>query len=195
MSTKASKPNKKPSLSNWFLNTSQIIDCLQELFLPDEIVEELELIDIDELLLDGFSTIILDLDNTLLGTYERNIPLENIHWIQQLKSLGFRVFVFSNNSDKRRVQKMCRQLNVYGTFFSMKPLPFSLKEFASIHKINLKKTIYVGDQMLTDVFVGNWVKAYSVLVLSDKYPLTFIKKVQKDIEQKLLKFIAPKDND
>ena len=75
----------------------------------------------------------------------------------------------------------------------MKPLPFSLKEFAKIHKINLKKTIYVGDQILTDVFVGNWVKAYSVLVLSDKYPLTFIKTIQKDIEKKLLSFIAPKD--
>jgi uncharacterized protein len=193
VSTKASKKRTKKGSSPWLLNMPQIIDCLQELFLPDEIVEELELIDIDELLLDGFSTIILDLDNTLLGTYERNIPLENIHWIQQLKSLGFRVFVFSNNSDKRRVQKMCIQLKVYGTFFSMKPLPFSLKEFAKIHKINLKKTIYVGDQILTDVFVGNWVKAYSVLVLSDKYPLTFIKTIQKDIEKKLLSFIAPKD--
>ena len=193
MSTKPSKKNKKKVSSPWLLSMSQIIDCLQELFLPDEIVEELELIDIDERLLDGFSTIILDLDNTLLGTYERNIPLENIHWIQQLKSLGFRVFVFSNNSDKRRVQKMCSQLKVYGTFFSMKPLPFSLKEFAKIHNVDLKKTIYVGDQMLTDVFVGNWVKAYSVLVLSDKYPLTFIKTVQKDIEKKLLNFIVPKD--
>jgi HAD superfamily phosphatase (TIGR01668 family) len=166
----------------------EYLDILKALFTPDEICDHIDEIDLQALYYKGYRYILLDVDNTLLTYDQRNVTLQRINWIENLKSMGFNVYLVSNNLRYQRIQRVCKQLNInYALYFSLKPFVFSIKDFAETHGINLKKSIVIGDQLFTDVIMGNWLRCYTVLVDPLDKQLSFLKTMQREIELFLLK--------
>ena len=69
-------------------------------YTPQEVKNTIYDIDFDKLYHKGFTTIISDLDNTLMK-YTEDLPdskLEN--FIKDLKNMGFKIYLISNNGVK-----------------------------------------------------------------------------------------------
>ena len=101
----------------------------------------------------GIKCIVFDLDNTLGMIDNKKCPRNTKKLIKELQK-DFLVLICSNNF-KKRIKPYMVDLGVGGVSFSMKPFTFGLKKIK--HKYNLKKKemCLIGDQIVTDIFVGN----------------------------------------
>lgn len=131
------------------------------LFKPKEILNIYTDFDGKKYLKDGFKAILLDVDNTIAipdtGTCDEKAEA----FINNLKSLGFKVVIFSNNNTSR-VKMFIRDLDVDYYSFALKPLPFSYLNIA--RKLNVKPSeiIVMGDQLLTDILGANLSGCYGI---------------------------------
>ncbi|MBG91250.1 MAG: YqeG family HAD IIIA-type phosphatase [Actinobacteria bacterium] len=159
---------------------------LRRLFLPSDMVEVVTQIDFESLWEDGVRTVCFDVDNTLMKHTEHRVSLEFQTLIERLKRMGFVVYLVSNNSSYKRIHRVCEQLDIKGLYFACKPFVFNVAQFARRYEIELPKTVFVGDQLLTDVLLANWLRSYSILVNPLDMKLSFIKFVQREFEQFLM---------
>lgn len=159
---------------------------LKTLFLPSLIVDQLRDIPLDYLYDSGYRVFFLDVDNTLVSVHEKWVPLDILNWVQAVKGMGFEVVILSNNSSKYRIKRICEQLGVHGYYRAFKPLPHTLYTWCKENKIAPHTTVVVGDQVLTDVLLGQWVRAYSILVEPLDKKFSVVKSIQREIELKLL---------
>ncbi len=169
------------------VNIRDLKAALRELIVPDEIHENVEEIQFEGLFQKGYDTILLDVDNTILTYGDFKPGLQKTNWANRLKAMGYRVFLVSNNIRYFRFHTICKQLEVEGLYFAMKPLTLSTADFANHFHINLKKSIVVGDQVFADILMGNWLRAYTILVDPLGKKLSFIKTLQREIELFLLR--------
>jgi uncharacterized protein len=88
----------------------------------------------------------------------------------------------SNNSNYRRIKRVADQVRAKGLFFALKPFPFSTRDLMKEHYIDPEKTLFIGDQLLTDVAHGNWLKMTTILVDPIGKKLSFIKTLQREVE-------------
>ena len=114
--------------------------------------------DIDIKLLNRLNiiTIIVDIDNTLAVHYDTKPDKSAIEFINKLKNNGFNIFAMSNNT-KERVSTFCKDLDIKGYHFSLKPLKRNYKKLIRENNIDNKVAI-IGDQLLTDILGGNRMK-------------------------------------
>jgi len=166
---------------------------LKSLLIPKKYAESVHKIDLANLYAQGYKTLFLDLDNTLLPAGDMYLSLHFENWIETAKGYGFQLFIISNNSHYRRVKRVCDQIHVEGIYFAMKPLCFSLKHLAKKRYIDLQKSILIGDQVFTDIVLGNWLHMYSILVDPLDKKLSFFKTMQRDIELWILKAMNAND--
>ncbi|AOZ91774.1 YqeG family HAD IIIA-type phosphatase [Paenibacillus crassostreae] len=120
-------------------------------------------IDLEDLYAKGYRGIITDLDNTLVGAKAPLAHPELIAWFELVKKTGFQLIIVSNNH-LARVSAFATPLDIQFVHEARKP---SLKPFQSAMKmmgLSNTETIMVGDQMLTDVFGGNRLGLFTVLV-------------------------------
>lgn len=185
-SPKASQPS---SFLSRLFSINELVGLLKSLLLPHEMYEGVEEIHLETLYQRGFRTVLVDIDNTLMTYEEKRVSLEKLNWIVHCKSLGFKVFAVSNNSDQRRIENVCKQLEIKGIYFACKPFPFATRELAQDHFIDLKKTIIVGDQVFKDVAIGKWLRCYTILVEPIDVRFSLLKRVQRDIELYLLRIL------
>ena len=159
---------------------------LNQLLVPNDVLESILEIDLDYLQEKGYKTFILDIDNTIVPRSEKLMTLNMLNWVGRVKNSGFKLYFLSNNSNWKRIERVCKQAETKGFYFSCKPLAYSVQDLASRYKFDIKKAVIVGDQVLTDVLVANWVGAYSILVDPLDKKLSFLKTMQRNIELNLL---------
>lgn len=172
---------------NLFKSYKDYLTIIRKILVPNEVVSKIEEIDIDNLIENGYKTLLLDVDNTILPMEEKTLTLQRANWVQKVKDKGLTVFFISNNSNHKRILKVCKQVEINGMFFSCKPFIHNVVEFAKINNINLTKSAFIGDQLFTDVIIGNWCKGYSILTDPLDKKLSFIKTLQRQIELFLIK--------
>lgn len=148
-------------------------------------------IPISQLWTEGYRVMLFDVDNTLIPREEKLLTLQYLNWIEKVKDLGFTVLLVSNNSSKRRIRRVAKQCQVKGIYFSCKPLVYSTRALLKREGFTPKEAIFVGDQVLTDVAMGNWARLYTILVEPINKKLSFIKTVQRNIEIWLLQQLDP----
>ncbi len=168
------------------------ISIVRELCTPDDHYPTIFDIPVESLFAQGFRTLVLDVDNTLISYNQKKLSLRYLNWVDKAKSIGFDVYLLSNNRSFDRINKIIHQTETKGFCFSCKPLTYSLKALSRKYGINLKQTIIVGDQLLTDVILGKWSRTYVILVDPIDKKMSFIKTVQRDVELKLLNWMARK---
>lgn len=156
-----------------------------ERFFPDDFVKKIEDINITELKEKGVKGLIIDIDNTLID-YDKNIHDETIEWIKNVKESGLKICLLSNNS-KKHVDETALKLDVEGIHHAIKPRKRGFLN--ALKQMNLKnnEVAVVGDQVFTDVFGGNRLNMYTILVEQISIKDIWITKIKRPFEKYVLK--------
>ncbi len=131
-------------------------------FYPNQYLNSAYEIDFEKMYEKGFRGIIFDIDNTLvphgLPADERAVAL-----FKRLKKIGYKVIMISNNKEPR-VKMFCDAVDAPYIYKAGKPNPNSYRTAMSKIGTNSKNTLFVGDQIFTDVWGANQAGIYSILV-------------------------------
>lgn len=155
------------------------------IFFPGEYLNSTYVIDFDKLYKDGYRGVIFDVDNTLVPhgapADERAIAL-----FAHLKELGFSCMLLSNNKEPR-VKSFNDVVQVNYMFKANKPFPANYRKAMEIMGTTTENTLFVGDQIFTDVMGGNLAGIRTILV-KPIHPKEEIQIVIKRIPEKLVLF-------
>ena len=135
---------------------------MRHMLYPDEYMDSTYAIDFKKLYNDGYRGILFDIDNTLVPhgapADERAIAL-----FKKLKQIGFTTCLISNNKEPR-VKSFCDKVDSDYIFKSGKPLPGGYEEGIRKMKTTKENTLFIGDQIFTDVLGANRAGLYTIMV-------------------------------
>lgn len=132
------------------------------IFYPDEYYDSTYSIDFEKLYEDGYRGVIFDIDNTLVPhgapADERSIAL-----FKKLKEIGFDAVLLSNNKEAR-VAMFNEPIGVHTIWKANKPSPMGYRKAMELMGTDVSSTIFVGDQLFTDVWGAKNASIRSILV-------------------------------
>lgn len=164
------------------------------IFYPKSYFRNILDIDIDFLLKNNIKAVLLDIDNTILD-YKNNIPEGLEDWVKNAKNNNIKFCILSNTNKKKKAQKMSKLLDIPYIYFAKKPLKYGFKKAKGILNIEENNTIAViGDQVLTDVLGSNRCNMYSILVKPLHNKDIFVTKINRLIENKILRKYFKENN-
>jgi HAD superfamily phosphatase (TIGR01668 family) len=131
--------------------------------LPDQIVNTVFEIDLNELKSRGVLGIITDLDNTLVSAKTALATPQLVGWLDIIKDMGFKVVILSNNNSTR-VSKFAEPLGIPFIPAARKPAGASFRRAIKLMALSPEQAVVVGDQMLTDVLGGRRAGLHTILV-------------------------------
>ena len=122
-------------------------------FYPGEYVDSTYGIDFKGLYEEGYRGIIFDIDNTLVP---HGAPADQRakELFAQLKELGFSCCLLSNNKEPR-VKMFNDEVQVSYIFKAGKPKVAGYEKAMEVMGTRRENTIFVGDQIFTDVYGAN----------------------------------------
>ena len=103
-----------------------------------------------DILQEGFTHLLLDIDNTLLPRDTKIMPSDVLDWIELVKSLNIKVCLLSNNWHSE-ILEVAKSLDLPIVTHAVKPLPFAFLRARHIIGAKRKSTLVIGDQLFTDV--------------------------------------------
>jgi HAD superfamily phosphatase (TIGR01668 family) len=137
--------------------------CLIKVFCPSEMAGSVFDIDLDGLSRRGIKALIVDLDNTLVGWDSDEISPRVCQWIKSARSQGFGVCIASNGLDTR-VRKVATLLDIPAIAKATKPRKRPFRQALEILGVRPEEVAVVGDQVFTDIFGGNRMELYTILI-------------------------------
>lgn len=131
-------------------------------FYPNEYLASTYEIDFEEKYRRGYRGIIFDIDNTLVP---HGLPADGraTALFKRLKNIGYKVTMLSNNKEPR-VKMFCDAVDAPYIYKAGKPNPAKYREAMKNMGTDEKSTLFVGDQIFTDVWGANKAGIYSILV-------------------------------
>ena len=135
-----------------------MLECLYPKVYLDSTYE----IDFEQYYQDGYRAIIFDIDNTL---EPHGAPADQraIALFKRLHALGYQTMMLSNNKEPR-VKMFCDAVDAEYIYKAGKPNPANYREAMKRMHTDEKNTLFVGDQIFTDVWGANKAGIYSILV-------------------------------
>ena len=136
-------------------------------FYPAEMAESSYDIDYEGLYKKGYRGLIYDIDNTLVE-HGNDANEEVIELFRRLRKIGFRICLLSNNKAPR-VRRFYRGVSVKGVrlhyiFNAHKPSRKNYRRAMLVMGTTKKNTLFIGDQLFTDVYGANRTGIRSFLV-------------------------------
>jgi HAD superfamily phosphatase (TIGR01668 family) len=163
-------------------------------FYPNAYKKTIFDIDFNQLKSEGIQHILIDLDNTLIP-YDQHLPSQEIKdLLKDIEAMNLNVVIISNNKQKR-VQTFCDQMDCRFIFSAKKPLKFGFKKALKLlGKPSPSTVALIGDQFMTDVFGGNRMGFYTIVVDAIKRRTEkWYTKLNRRLERKMLKRLEKKD--
>ena len=161
-----------------------------ERFYPGEYVDSTYAIDFDRLYEEGYRGVIFDIDNTLVP---HGAPADE--WacalFAHLKELGYHCMLLSNNKEPR-VKMFNDAVNVSYIYKAGKPNPANYKKAMEKLGTDTGNTIFVGDQIFTDVYGAKRAGIRSILV-KPIHPKEEIQIVLKRYLEKIVLYFYRRD--
>ena len=134
----------------------------------------------------GIRGVLLDIDNTL-EPYEHPLPGEKVlRWLESLHAVGIKTAIVSNNG-KERVELFNKSIGMPAYYKAGKPFTRNIKRAMADMGSTKETAIFIGDQILTDVWAAHNAGIRAILVppINDRRdPLTRFKRV---LEKPILK--------
>lgn len=129
---------------------------------PDEYLQSAYQIDYAAFYQKGFRGIIFDIDNTLVP---HGAPADKraVSLFVRLRELGFSCVLLSNNKEPR-VKLFCDKVGADYIFKAKKPKPSAYRRAMERMHTGREDTLFIGDQIFTDVAGANLCGIYSILV-------------------------------
>ena len=163
---------------------------MMEKFYPDEYLDSTYEIDFDELYAQGYRGVIFAIDNPLVRhgapADERACAL-----FAHLKELGLACMLLSNNKEPR-VKILNDADNVSYIYKAGKPNPANYKKSMEELGTDTGNTIFVGDQIFTDVYGAQRAGIRSILV-KPIHPKEEIQIVLKRYLEKIVLYFYRRD--
>jgi hypothetical protein len=132
-------------------------------FYPKECWGSVFDVDYGRLYARGKRGIIFDIDNTL-AVYDEPKPSPKVKaLLSDLRRMGFRVGLLSNNGEKR-VERFNRELGLPAVHRAGKPRRAGIRRAVRMLGLRPPQVVLVGDQLFTDVWGGNRCGVHTVLV-------------------------------
>lgn len=145
-------------------------------------------IDFENLKKKGITSLIFDIDNTLVPQKVLNPDRKVINLFKFLKSKGFKVCLISNNTTKR-VNNFTKDTGVNGISWAIKPRKSAFYKALEMLDSTPDETAIVGDQIFTDILGGHRVGLFTILVRplsSEEFGWTkFMRKLEKRVLKKV----------
>lgn len=134
---------------------------------PYEYVESVFSIDYTKLYEAGYKGIIFDIDNTLVHHGENSTP-DVDELFRQIHQIGFKTILLSNNNAER-IERFLE--NIDSPYIAEAQKPKTHNYFAALDILGIKKeeTIYIGDQIFTDIYGANKSGIANILVKYLRY--------------------------
>ena len=111
----------------------------------------------------GVKAILLDVDNTL-EPYENPLPTEKVlSWFDDLREEGISAAIVSNNG-KERIELFNQELGLIAYYKAKKPFKKRLKMAMAEIGVTAEETIFMGDQIFTDVWAARNAGIRAILV-------------------------------
>lgn len=133
-----------------------------ERFYPDIYINSTYQIDFRQYYDSGYRGIIFDIDNTLV-THGAPADDRSIALIQRLKDMGFSILLLSNNKEPR-VKMFNEAVKVQYIFKAGKPGKPGYLRAMQMLGTDVASTLFVGDQLFTDVWGARNAGIFSILV-------------------------------
>ncbi len=162
-----------------------------ENYIPDIYQKSIYSINYDALYKRGIKCILFDLNNTLVppNTKLPNKKLQEL--VEELKT-KFQLIIFSNCSEKR-IKPFAEQFNIDGYGNVDKIFEEKINEIMSKYALNINEIVFIGDQLLTDIYLGNMVGITTIYVNPISNSNSIKAKISKIKEKRILKKLRSKD--
>jgi uncharacterized protein len=131
-------------------------------FKPDFEFEHFSDLSLDLLKQHNVKAIFSDLDSTLAAHDELGDD-DFTKWHERLESVGVKLVVVSNNS-QGRVDRFTKPYDIIGYGRCNKPLPSKIKKIMGEIGVTSSDSLFLGDQLFTDVLCGKMLEMKTVLV-------------------------------
>ena len=131
---------------------------------PNLVTRRLWEVNIAELTARGIQGVVLDLDNTLTPWRSLEVPDEAQAWLRSALAAGLRACLVSNAATARRVQPVADLFGIPWVTRAVKPLPRGYRRAMQVMHTTPETTAAIGDQVFTDIFGGNRLGLYTILV-------------------------------
>ena len=131
-------------------------------FYPDEYRVSSYVLPYQELYEKGYRGIIFDIDNTLVP---HGAPADKraVKLFEKLKEIGFSSCLLSNNKEYR-VKSFNETIQTNYIFDGGKPSPKNYRKAMALMGTDTTNTLFVGDQLFTDIWGAKRTGIYSILV-------------------------------
>lgn len=134
-----------------------------EKFIPDLFVDKIQDIDFKMLINKKIKGLILDIDNTLVPYHTMEADDNAVKWLEKVEAAGLKACIVSNNSEKR-VIKFNERLKLPAIHKALKPGKRAFMQAMKLMKISPQETAVIGDQIFTDIYGGNRLGIFAILV-------------------------------
>ncbi len=139
----------------------------------------------------GITTIIFDIDNTLVPYWVKEPTPELEGYFLDLRVNGITPTVLSNSREERS-SVFCRKLKIPYVYRAKKPLRTGMELLLKKRGLKPSECAIAGDQIFTDVWVGNRCGVYSILVKQVSPKDEWITKPKRGIERLIVKHYCKK---
>ena len=133
-----------------------------EAFFPDEHQDTSHAIDFYKWYEKGYRGVIFDVDNTLVP-HGADADEKCVQLFERLREIGFRTILLSNNG-KERVERFNRSIGSAYIYKAGKPLAKNYLRGMEELGTDVSNTLFVGDQLFTDVWGAKRLGIYTILV-------------------------------
>lgn len=131
-------------------------------FYPKKIVRSTYSINFKKYYKNGYRGVLFDIDNTLVPHGEA-ADEKAINFFKKLNKLGFSYCLISNNK-MERVKSFADAVGAPYIYDAHKPSIEAYNEAMKLMGTDIHDTIFVGDQVFTDVYGANRAEIYTILV-------------------------------
>lgn len=131
-------------------------------FYPKEYRDSTYTIDFQKLYQEGYRGILFDVDNTLVP-HGAPATEESVELFRRLHEMGFSTCLISNNKEPR-VTPFADAMETPYVYKAGKPKCSGYQKGMEIMGTGTQNTLFIGDQLFTDVWGANRAGLYSILV-------------------------------
>lgn len=134
----------------------------------------------------GIKALVCDIDNTLV-TYDDAVPTDEVlAWYHALDEIGVQISFVSNN-DTERVELFNESLGVPAFPKSGKPKTGGIRRAIEAMGSTRDGTVFLGDQLLTDVLAAKRFGIRAIVVPPIKDKLTLLFRAKRAIERPFMR--------
>lgn len=155
-------------------------------FAPDYYFETYQGASVEFLRSQGIRALVLDIDNTL-EPYENPVPGEAVRaWFLALSDAGISAAFVSNNG-RERVELFNESLGFIAYYKSKKPFAGKIKRVMKQLGVKKEETLFMGDQIFTDVLAARFAGIRAALVPPIKDKTDALTRFKRWLERPIMK--------